>query len=222
MARRLRQEAGAELSPSQTAALATIEKHGPLTPSELANRERVQRPTVTRVMGRLEEAGLIARAADPDRPALLAGEHLPRRPRAARRRRAPARTPTSPSASTRSTPTTARRWTAPPRSSSACSRRTASGERRPVSAPSSHLEVPNYRRYFAGQVISISGNWMQIVAEMWLIVQLTGSGVAVGLTAALQFLPMLLFGACGGLLADRVTKRRLLMITQTADGASPR
>ncbi len=65
MARRLRQEAGAELSPSQTAALATIEKHGPLTPSELANRERVQRPTVTRVLGRLEEAGLITRAADP-------------------------------------------------------------------------------------------------------------------------------------------------------------
>ena len=65
MARRLRQEAGAELSPSQTAALATIERHGPLTPSELAERERVQRPTVTRVLARLEEAGLVERAADP-------------------------------------------------------------------------------------------------------------------------------------------------------------
>ena len=65
MARRLRQEAGAELSPSQTAALATIERHGPLTPSELAERERVQRPTVTRVLARLEEAGLIVRAGDP-------------------------------------------------------------------------------------------------------------------------------------------------------------
>jgi DNA-binding MarR family transcriptional regulator len=65
MARRLRQEAGAELSPSQTAALATIERHGPLTPSELAGRERVQRPTVTRVLARLEEAGLVGRAADP-------------------------------------------------------------------------------------------------------------------------------------------------------------
>src|SRR5688572_11979994 len=65
MARRLRQEAGAELSPSQTAALVTIEKHGPLTPSELATRERVQRPTVTRVVARLEEAGYVARAADP-------------------------------------------------------------------------------------------------------------------------------------------------------------
>jgi DNA-binding MarR family transcriptional regulator len=65
MARRLRQEAGAKLSPSQTAALATIERHGPLTPSELAGRERVQRPTVTRVLARLEEAGLVDRAADP-------------------------------------------------------------------------------------------------------------------------------------------------------------
>ena len=65
MARRLRQEAGAQLSPSQTAALATIERHGPLTPSELAERERVQRPTVTRVLARLEEAGRVERAADP-------------------------------------------------------------------------------------------------------------------------------------------------------------
>jgi DNA-binding MarR family transcriptional regulator len=65
MARRLRQEAGAGLSPSQTSALASIERHGPLTPSELAIRERVQRPTVTRVLGRLEDAGLIDRAADP-------------------------------------------------------------------------------------------------------------------------------------------------------------
>ncbi len=78
----------------------------------------------------------------------------------------------------------------------------------------SSLSVPNYRRYFTGQVISISGNWMQIVAEMWLIVQLTGSGVSVGVTAALQFLPMLLFGAWGGLLADRVPKLRLLQYTQ--------
>jgi DNA-binding MarR family transcriptional regulator len=65
MGRRLRQEAGVELSPSAAAALATIERHGPLTPSELALRERVQRPTVTRVLARLEEAGLITRAGDP-------------------------------------------------------------------------------------------------------------------------------------------------------------
>ena len=76
------------------------------------------------------------------------------------------------------------------------------------------LGVPNYRRYFAGQVISLSGNWMQTVAEMWLVVKLTGSGTAVGLTAALQFLPILVFGAMGGVLADRMSKRKLLVITQ--------
>jgi MFS family permease len=77
------------------------------------------------------------------------------------------------------------------------------------------LSVPNYRRYFAGQLVSLSGNWMQIVAEMWLILSLTGNGVAVGATSALQFLPFLLFGAFGGLLADRYPKRSLLAVTQT-------
>ncbi|HVT00086.1 MAG TPA: MFS transporter [Solirubrobacterales bacterium] len=77
------------------------------------------------------------------------------------------------------------------------------------------LEVPNYRRYFAGQVISLSGNWMQNVTALWLVLTLTDSGFAVGLTTALQFLPMLLFGAYGGLLADRLPKRRLLFVTQS-------
>ena len=76
------------------------------------------------------------------------------------------------------------------------------------------LSVANYRRYFAGQVVSLSGNWCQTVAEVWLILNLTGSGVAVGLTTALQFLPILLFGAWGGLVADRLSKRRLLIATQ--------
>ncbi|HET7418723.1 MAG TPA: MFS transporter [Solirubrobacterales bacterium] len=76
------------------------------------------------------------------------------------------------------------------------------------------LEVPNYRRYFAGQLISLSGTWMQTVAALWVILSLTDSGVAVGLTTALQFLPMLLIGAWGGLLADRIPKRRLLVTTQ--------
>ena len=76
------------------------------------------------------------------------------------------------------------------------------------------LEVPNYRRYFLGQLISLSGTWMQTVSAIWVVLSLTGSGVAVGLTTALQFLPMLLIGAWGGLLADRIPKRRLLMTTQ--------
>jgi len=65
LARRMRQAVSGDLSPTQGAALATIDCHGPLTPSELATRERIQRPTATRVLARLEEAGLVARTADP-------------------------------------------------------------------------------------------------------------------------------------------------------------
>jgi MFS family permease len=77
------------------------------------------------------------------------------------------------------------------------------------------FDVPNYRRYFAGQLVSLSGTWMQTVAETWLVLQLTHSGVAVGIGAALQFAPMLLIGAWGGLIADRTPKRRLLLTTQS-------
>src|SRR3954454_18925158 len=65
MARRLRQESGVDLGPSQVAALATIERHGPLSPSELAERERIKRPTATRILGHLEAAGLVERIKDP-------------------------------------------------------------------------------------------------------------------------------------------------------------
>src|SRR5215208_4274142 len=66
MARRLRQEAGTDLGPSQVAALATIERHGPLSPSELAERERIKRPTATRILRHLETAGLVERVKDPE------------------------------------------------------------------------------------------------------------------------------------------------------------
>jgi DNA-binding MarR family transcriptional regulator len=65
-ARRLRQEAPGELSPTAAAALATVERHGPLTPSELADIERVRRPTATRTLRALEESGLVLRTPDPD------------------------------------------------------------------------------------------------------------------------------------------------------------
>src|SRR5512139_1039481 len=66
MARRLRQEAGTDLGPSQVAALATIERYGPLSPSELAELERIKRPTATRIVGHLEAAGLVERVKDPE------------------------------------------------------------------------------------------------------------------------------------------------------------
>ncbi len=65
-ARRLRQQAGSELGPSATAALASVERLGPLTPSELAEVEGIQRPTATRIIARLQEQGVVARAPDPE------------------------------------------------------------------------------------------------------------------------------------------------------------
>ena len=90
-------------------------------------------------------------------------------------------------------------------------RRPSTSLRRPFQS----LSVPNYRRYFTGQVISISGTWMQTIGEMWLVLRLTNSPTAVGITTALQFTPVLLAGAWGGVLADRMSKRRLLAWTQS-------
>lgn len=78
----------------------------------------------------------------------------------------------------------------------------------------SSLASRNYRLYFFGQMISISGNWMQTVAQSFLVLELTHSGVALGLTTAARFSPMFLFGTWGGLIADRLDKRRVLYITQ--------
>ena len=80
------------------------------------------------------------------------------------------------------------------------------------------LSVRNYRLYFWGQVVSVSGTWMQSVAQTWLVLKLTGNGVQVGLLPAVQFLPMLLAGPWGGLVADRLDKRRVLVGTQISSG----
>ncbi len=80
------------------------------------------------------------------------------------------------------------------------------------------LAVRNYRLFFVGQVVSNTGTWMQRIAQDWLVLQLTNSPLAVGITTALQFLPMLLFGLWGGLIADRYPKRTLMLITQSCMG----
>ena len=78
------------------------------------------------------------------------------------------------------------------------------------------LANPNYRRYLTGSFVSNVGTWMQRVAQDWLVLELSGgSGVAVGITTGLQFLPMLLVAPYGGLIADRFDKRLILRITQS-------
>lgn len=83
------------------------------------------------------------------------------------------------------------------------------------------LKTRNYRLWFFGQTVSVSGTWMQTVAQAWLVLKLapgSDEGIDLGLTTALQFLPMLLFGAWGGLVADRFDKRRILFCTQSSAG----
>lgn len=76
------------------------------------------------------------------------------------------------------------------------------------------LHEPNYRRFFAGHSVSVVGTWMQRVAQDWLVLTLTGSGVALGISTALQFGPMLVLGLWGGTVVDRVDRRRLIIGTQ--------
>jgi MFS family permease len=89
-----------------------------------------------------------------------------------------------------------------------------------VSSPTFRsLKVRNYRLFASGQIVSLSGTWAQRVAQDWLVLELShNSGVALGITTGLQFLPVLLFGLYGGVLADRYDKRALLVGAQAFMG----
>ncbi len=80
------------------------------------------------------------------------------------------------------------------------------------------LAIPNFRRYIAGQSVSLIGTWMQMAAQSWLVLTLSHSSVTLGVIVALQTLPVLLLGPYGGVIADRVDKRRLMVILQMAMG----
>jgi MFS family permease len=80
------------------------------------------------------------------------------------------------------------------------------------------LEVPNYRLYYGGQAISMIGTWMQMTAQSWLVLTLTHSGTMLGVVVGLQTIPVLILGPYGGVIADRVNKRRLMVALQSAMG----
>jgi MFS family permease len=82
----------------------------------------------------------------------------------------------------------------------------------------SSLYLRNYRLYYIGQIISTSGTFMQSVAQAWLILQLTNSGIALGITSTLQYFPFLVLGPYGGIVADRLPKRKILYVTQSLAG----
>jgi len=82
----------------------------------------------------------------------------------------------------------------------------------------SALRVPNFRRFFYGQSISLVGTWMQTVAQSWLVYSLTHSSTALGAIVAIQTLPILLLGPYAGVIADRTDKRRLMVALQSLMG----
>ena len=82
----------------------------------------------------------------------------------------------------------------------------------------SALAVANYRRYFFGQSVSLVGTWMQSVGQSWLVFTLTHSSTAIGLVLAFQTVPVLVFGPYAGVIADRVDKRRLMIVLQSLMG----
>ncbi|MDP9025938.1 MAG: MFS transporter [Actinomycetota bacterium] len=91
-------------------------------------------------------------------------------------------------------------------------------ERAPWSQSFSALRVHNFRLFTFSNIIAMSGTWMQRIAQDWLVLTLSHSVTAVGITVAMQFTPMLIFGLHGGLIVDRYSKRMLLMITQSVIG----
>jgi MFS family permease len=77
------------------------------------------------------------------------------------------------------------------------------------------LSVPNFRLWTVGNFVAMTAGWMQRIAQDWLVLELTGSATAVGVTVAMQFAPMLFFGLLGGVLVDRFSKRALMVVTQS-------
>ena len=243
LARRLRAERLAKglepgLSDTQLAALAALERHGDMTPGELAEHEKVQPPSMTRVIAALEERGLVMRGphATDRRQVVLtvtqAGREVvqqSRQPQGSLARAALA------GADAAGTGDPAGRGTDPGEAQpvlngpaltgaaltgTALTGTAATSRAAPWGSKTfGSLQTRNYRLFAAGQVVSNTGSWMQRVAQDWLVLELThNSGTALGITTGLQFLPLLLFSLWGGVIADRYSKRRILMVTQTVMG----
>ena len=215
----LRQQTTGELTPSQAAALASTDRLGRPTLGELATLESVQPPSMTRIVTALEEKGLVTRVTDAAdrRVARVTVSETGRKVLEENRSLKTAFLAEQLHRLSPDRPAGPRRAHRPPRA--------AGGDARPMTAIRAaaaqtfrSLHVRNYRLYFTAQLISVSGTWMQTIAQAWLVLRLTGSGVDLGIVTGLQFLPMLLLGPYGGLAADRFDKRKLLYVTQSAGG----
>ena len=217
--RRLRREALGGLSPGQASALGTVRRLGHPTLGELAAEEQVQPPSMTRIVGLLVAAGLVSREADAADRRSVHVRITPEGERALQRiRRCEERVLGPPAGRARPRGPPARGGAggaARAPLGPTVRRRIREAGRRTFRS----ISVRNYRLYFTGQVISVSGTWMQTVAQAYLILfPLHGTGLEVAIATSLQFVPMLLLGPFGGLVADRYDKRRVLYATQGSAG----
>ncbi len=206
------------LTPSQTSVLFTVVRLGPLGLSEISEIEGINPTMLSRITAQLCQSGLIGRESDPDdrRAALVratpAGQRL-------RKRIHRERTEALQAAHGKAHRRAAR--AAVERAAGARDARRADPRRRARDASARsgthHLQGvrdPQLPPLYAGQAISLSGTWMQMAAQAWLVLTLTGSATTLGLIVALQTLPILLLGPYGGVIADRVDKRRLMICLQ--------
>ncbi len=277
LGRRLKhQRVDESLSPTEMSVLGTLARCGSATPGELARKEHVQPPSMTRIVALLEAKGLVRLEPHPDdrrqkrvsqteqAEAMLAESRTKRnawlahlaegldedewetlRAAAPCWRSSPTCDPTG--APTVIHPPAVSLYTAgPDRITAGAPVVTSSSDRTPQtyeemnpfeygtradSAPAptsthesttggtfSSLKIRNYRLFATGAVISNTGTWMSRITQDWLVLSLTGSATAVGITTALQFLPMLLFGLYGGVIADRLPKRQILLVSQAMLG----
>ncbi len=217
LARKLRQQAEPGITPSLLSALSTIERAGPMTIGDLCAAEQVQPPTMTRLVASLVETGLVERNVDPADRRVAWVRVTPAG------REVPGPNPQAEGGLS---------GQAAPPARAGPSRRPGGGGRDPGRAGGRRIVTKigfavhrtfhsfshsrNFRLFFVGQIVSVTGTWMQSVAAAWLVLQLTGSSVALGIQLALNFGPILLLGAWAGLLADRRDKRVILIGTQTA------
>ena len=230
LSRRLKPTAAAgSMTTTEVDVLVAIDRHGPLRLSDLAGFAGLNPTMLSRLIPKLEVAGVMRRlVAEGDRRVCRVeitakGRRLPRaHPIGAQRfavtpARFPERRGPGDTGGCGSGARNAGRADA-----GTCSRcadgcrvsRILAVSRRTFSA----LSIPNFRRYFFGQSTSLIGTWMQSVAQSWLVFTLTHSATAIGFVLALQTLPVLILGPYGGVIADRVDKRRLMIALQTMMG----
>lgn len=212
ISRRLRNQRGeADLPEGQFAVLTTIYKHGPMTPGALADHEHIRPPSMTRTVNALAELGLVTKVGhETDKRLVLVELTTTGRDevRETRRRRE--------AWLTKNLGQLDPRRTADARSGE----RAAREDRQSMSPTFASLRYYNYRLWFSAALVANVGTWMQRVAQDWLVLTVLtdNSGTAVGIVTALQFLPVLALSAWAGVLADRVDRRKLLILTQSALG----